>query len=56
MNAIVIVTAHDAFKNIEISSFSKTKNSILVDCRGIIDPESIKSHNIIFRGLGRGNS
>jgi len=55
VNAVVIVTGHDHFKEIDISDFSKTKNSILIDTRGIINPESIKTNNIIFRGLGRGN-
>jgi nucleotide sugar dehydrogenase len=55
MDAVVIVTGHDDFKNIEINSFSKTKSKILIDSRGIIDPISIKNKNLIFRGLGRGD-
>jgi nucleotide sugar dehydrogenase len=55
MDAIVIVTGHDEFKNIEISSFKKMKNPILIDTSGIFDPASVKHHNIIFRGLGRGD-
>ena len=55
MDAAIIVTAHDDFKKIEISSFAKMKTSILIDTRGIIEPQSVKHHNIIFRGLGRGN-
>ena len=55
MDAAVIVTGHDDFKKIEISSFAKMKTSILVDTRGIIEPQSVKQYNIIFRGLGRGN-
>jgi nucleotide sugar dehydrogenase len=55
MDAVVIVTGHDEFKNIEINSFSKIKSKILVDSRGIIDPISIKNTNLIFRGLGRGD-
>jgi len=55
MDAVVIVTDHNEFKNIEISSFKKMKNPILVDTRGIFDPASVKDHNIIFRGLGRGD-
>ena len=55
MDAVVIVTDHDEFKNIKISSFNKMKNPILIDTRGIFDPASVKDHNIIFRGLGRGD-
>jgi len=55
MDAIVIVTGHNEFKNIEISSFKKMKNPILIDTSRIFDPASVKHHNIIFRGLGRGD-
>ena len=55
MDAAVIVTGHDDFKKIEISSFAKMKTPILVDTSGIIEPQSVKQHNIIFRGLGRGD-
>ena len=56
MDAAIIVTAHDDFKKIKISSFAKMKGPILIDTRGIIDPSSAKIEKVIFRGLGRGNS
>ena len=55
MDAVVVVTDHNEFKKIEISSFNKMENPILIDTRGIFDPISVKHNNIIFRGLGRGN-
>ena len=55
MDAVVIVTGHDEFKQIDVDSFLKTKLKILIDSRGIIDPISIKNKNLIFRGLGRGD-
>jgi len=55
IDAVVIVTGHDEFKKIKLSSFTKMKKPILIDTRGIIDPESAKNNNITFRGLGRGN-
>jgi nucleotide sugar dehydrogenase len=55
MDAAIIVTDHDDFKDIKISSFTKMKNPILIDTRGIIDPSSAKLEKVIFRGLGRGN-
>jgi len=54
MDGAVIVTGHDEFKKIAISSFAKMKSPILIDTRGIIDPTSAKKEKIIFRGLGRG--
>jgi len=56
MDATIIVTSHDDFKKIKISSFAKMKTPILIDTRGIIDPSSAKLEKVIFRGLGRGNS
>jgi nucleotide sugar dehydrogenase len=56
MDAVIIVTSHDDFKKIKISSFAKMKTPILIDTRGIIDPSSAKLEKVIFRGLGRGNS
>jgi nucleotide sugar dehydrogenase len=56
MDAAVIVTGHDDFKKIEISSFTKMKTPILVDTSRIIELQSIKQYNIIFRGLRRGDS
>ncbi len=55
MDAAIIITGHDVFKKIPISWFSKMKNKILIDTRGMIDPVSAKNENIIFRGLGRGH-
>ena len=55
IDAVVIVTGHDEFKQIEINSFRKIKSKILIDSRGIIDPNKIKNKNLIFRGLGRGD-
>ena len=55
MDGAIIVTGHDDFKKIPLSSFTKMKSKILIDCRGIIDPISVKNEKIIFRGLGRGN-
>ena len=54
MDGAIIVTGHDDFKNIPITSFLKMKHPVLVDTRGIIDPVTAKKEKIIFRGLGRG--
>ena len=54
MDGAIIVTGHDEFKKIPLSSFSKMNNPILIDTRGIIDPILAKEEHLIFRGLGRG--
>ena len=56
VDAVIIVTGHEEFKELEISLFNQTHNSILIDTRGIIDPEDAKHAKLIFRGLGRGQS
>ncbi len=55
MDASVIITGHDSFKDFKISNFSFMKNPILVDTRGIFEPSAAKNINLIFRGLGRGD-
>ena len=42
VDATIIVTGHQEFKNLDISIFNKMKSSILIDTRGIIDPASAK--------------
>ena len=54
-DAILIVTAHNEFNNLSYEILSSSMNKpILVDCTGKIDPQNIKSENIIFRCIGRG--
>ena len=55
MDAAILVTGHKEFKNISLETFQSMKNPILIDTRGIIDPNSTKKENLIFRGLGRGD-
>ena len=54
-NAVVIVTAHTEFQNIEPIFFKeKMKSPIVIDSRGVIDNDAAKKAELIFRGLGRG--
>ena len=55
VDASIIVTGHKEFEVITTSFFKKMKNPILIDTRGIIDPNDAKESKLIFRGLGRGN-
>jgi nucleotide sugar dehydrogenase len=54
-DAIVLVTAHDEFQEIEPSFLvSKMKKTpIIIDSRGVIDDRAAKKAGAIFRGLGR---
>ena len=42
------------FSKFEISNFCKMKTPILIDTRGIVDPNDAHKSKLIFRGLGRG--
>jgi len=55
VDAAIIVTAHDEFKELQVEIFTKMKHPIVIDTRGIIDPSIAKQEKLIFRGLGRGN-
>jgi nucleotide sugar dehydrogenase len=55
VDATIIVTAHEEFKNIKPEYFSsKMRSPILIDTRGIIDIQEVEKTDLIFRGLGRG--
>ena len=55
VDATIIVTAHEEFKNIKPEYFSsKMRSSILIDTRGIMDINAVKKVGLVFRGLGRG--
>ena len=54
MDAAILITAHDEFKNMPITNFNLMRNPILVDSRGIFEPQDAKNAMLIFRGLGRG--
>ena len=55
VDAAIIVTAHDEFKELQVEIFTKMKHPIVIDTRGIVDPYIAKQKKLIFRGLGRGN-
>ena len=54
-DALILVTAHDEFKNIDPKIlFSKMNTPIFIDTRGVMNIESAKKSGLIFRGIGRG--
>jgi nucleotide sugar dehydrogenase len=54
-NAVIIVTAHSEFDDMDPTLFvSKMNTPIVIDSRGIIDPKAAKKAGITFRGVGRG--
>ena len=54
-DAVILITGHKEFQNLDLKKFSKTmKNSILIDCTGLVKPLDAKENGFIFRGIGRG--
>jgi nucleotide sugar dehydrogenase len=55
VDAIILVTAHNEFKKLDINFLSsKMKNPIVIDTRGVLNLDEVKKSNLVFRGLGRG--
>ena len=53
VDASIIVTAHKEFQEINPKIFTKMKNPILIDARGVVDTSSAINAGLVFRGLGR---
>ena len=55
-DAVILITGHKEFQNLDLKKFSKImKNSVLIDCTGLIKPLDAKENCFIFRGIGRGD-
>ena len=55
-DAVILITGHKEFQNLDLKKFSKImKNSVLIDCTGLVKPLDAKENGFIFRGIGRGD-
>lgn len=55
VDAIVIVTAHNEFRDSQLLQIiKKMKSLIIIDSRDIIKKSLLENNQVIFRGLGRG--
>lgn len=50
---IVIVTAHDEFKNLDLNRIDKKGVKVIIDGRNILDKEKVAGVGIVYRGIGR---
>jgi UDP-N-acetyl-D-mannosaminuronate dehydrogenase len=52
----IITVAHEEFKSIKAVDLggNMSKNAVIVDCAGIIEPAQIEKVGLIYRGVGRG--
>ncbi len=54
-DGVILVTGHKEFQNLDLKKLSKImKNSVLIDCTGLVEPTNAKQNGFIFRGIGRG--
>lgn len=51
--AVVVVTDHKEFKNIDISLFKQCGVKIVVDGKNCLDKDKINKLGIIYKGIGR---
>jgi len=52
-DALVIVTDHDAFKNIPVEDYVKYGIKVIVDGRNCLDKKAIRAAGIVYAGIGR---
>ena len=50
---IILVTAHNKFKNIDLNKLKENNVKIVIDGRNCLDKEKIKSMGIMYHGIGR---
>jgi nucleotide sugar dehydrogenase len=52
----ILAVGDDAFKMVKAIDLAAnmSKNSVVVDCTGILEPEDIEKVGLIYRGVGRG--
>lgn len=55
VDALVILTPWNEFKNLDFERIRRTMHEpILVDGRNLYDPETMRQHGFVYRGVGRG--
>lgn len=50
---IVLVTAHDEFKKMDIKKLKQSGVKVIIDGRNCLDKNKIKNNGIIYKGIGR---
>jgi len=50
---IILVTAHNKFKNIDLNKLKENSIKIIIDGRNCLDRQKIKSLGILYHGVGR---
>jgi UDP-N-acetyl-D-mannosaminuronate dehydrogenase len=55
-DCVILTVAHDDFKSMDTIELAAhmSKQGLVIDCTGILDPTSVEKGGLIYRGLGRG--
>jgi len=55
-DCVILTTAHDDFKKMDTIEFSAhmSKQGLIIDCTGILDPASVEKTGLVYRATGRG--
>ena len=55
-DCVILTTAHDDFRNMDTIELAAhmSKQGLVIDCTGILDPAYVEKSGLIYRGIGRG--
>jgi UDPglucose 6-dehydrogenase len=53
VDAVIIATDHDEFRNIDVSLFKENEVKLIIDGRNCLNKEEVASMGIIYKGIGR---
>jgi len=56
-DALVVVTEWNQFRQLDLARIKRLmRRPIIVDCRNIYDPQSVREHGFRYQGVGRGEA
>jgi UDP-N-acetyl-D-mannosaminuronate dehydrogenase len=55
-DCVILSVGHEDFKKMDTIEFAAhmSKQGLIVDCTGILDPASVEKSGLVYRGTGRG--
>jgi len=55
-DCVILTIAHDDFKNMDTIELAAhmSKQGLVIDCAGILDPTSVEKSGLVYRAIGRG--
>jgi UDP-N-acetyl-D-mannosaminuronate dehydrogenase len=55
-DCVILTTAHDDFKKMDTIELAAhmSKQGLIIDCTGILDPVSVEKTGLVYRATGRG--